>query len=185
MSSQVLGQSGGTEYLTSDPLMGRNTIMRLLTIPLLLVLIGSGLGAEDVSAFNIPDPVAACLKPVSGQYRISGRINPFYLRADFDGDGRADYAVLITNSKAARGIAVCRAGSRTAVIVGAGVVLKKMSDFDFGAWMVFPKGPVEKGVGEGAPPRLLGDAISIIWPESASALLYWDGQRFRWYQQGD
>lgn len=37
--------------------MVRKTIMRLLTIPLLLALIGSGLAAEDVSAFNIPDPV--------------------------------------------------------------------------------------------------------------------------------
>jgi hypothetical protein len=125
------------------------------------------------------------LKSVSGQYKISGRINPFYLRGDFDGDGRPDYAVLITNSKGARGIAICRAASPAPEIVGSGVVLNKLADFDFDAWMVFPKGPVERGVDEGPPPKLFGDAISIIWSESASALLYWNGRKFSWYQQGD
>lgn len=159
--------------------------MRLLVIPALLVLASPVLAAEDVSAFNIPDPIATCMEPISGQYKISSHINPFYLRGDFDDDGQPDYAVLITNSKGERGVAICSTVPRTARIVGAGVVLNKLADFDFGAWMVFPKGPVERGVGEGPPPKLLGDAISIIWPESASALLYWDGRRFRWYQQGD
>ncbi len=160
--------------------------MSLLMMPTwLLLLVGTAVAAEDLSVFNVPDAVTKCLKPVSRQYKVSGRINPFYLRGDFDGDGRPDYAVLITNSKGERGIAICRSGSATPDVVGAGVVLNKLADFDFDAWMVFPKGPVEKGVGEGRPPKLLGDAISIIWSESASALLYWDGRRFRWYQQGD
>lgn len=159
--------------------------MRRLVISALLLLVGTAVAADDVSVFNVPDAVATCLKPVGGQYKISGRINPFYLRGDFDGDGRPDYAVLVTNSKGERGVAICRAASRTPEVIGAGVVLNKLTDYDFDAWMVFPKGPVERGVGEGAPPKLLGDAVSIIWPESASALLYWDGRKFHWYQQGD
>jgi len=151
----------------------------------LSLLVGSAVGADDVSVFNIPEPLAVCLKTVSGRYKISGRINPFYLRGDFDGDGRADYAALITNAKGERGLAICRAASRAPDIVGAGTALNKLTDLSFDAWMVFPKGPVEKGVGEGSPPKLLGDAISIIWSESASALLYWDGRKFSWYQQGD
>jgi hypothetical protein len=159
--------------------------VRLLFVPVLLLLVSTLTSAADVSTFNIPEPVAGCLKPVSAKYKISGRINPFYLRGDFDGDGRPDYVVLITNPSGERGIAICRAASHAADIIGAGVVLNKLADFNFDAWMVFPKGPVEKGAGEGPPPRLLGDAISIIWSESASALLYWDGRKFRWYQQGD
>lgn len=157
-----------------------------MTAVLLLFLISLGAAAQsDVSAFNIPGKIAECIKPVSRQYKLSGRINPFYLRGDFDGDGKADYAVLIVNTKGERGIAICRAVAQAPDIIGAGAVLNKLVDFDFEAWMTFPKGPVERGVGAGTPPKLIGDALSIIWPESASALLYWDGQKFRWYQQGD
>jgi hypothetical protein len=153
---------------------------------LLLGLAGAALGSQsEPSSFNVPDKIERCLKPVANQYKISGRINPFYLRGDFDGDGKPDYAVLIVNRKGERGIAVCRAAAHAPEIIGAGTALNKMADFDFDAWMIFEKGPVQRGVGEGPPPRLQGDGVSVLWSESASALLYWDGARFRWYQQGD
>ena len=164
---------------------GMVTSVRLLIASAVLVVLVGRVTADDVLVFNIPDSITNCLKPVSRQYKISGRINPFYLRGDFDGDGRPDYAVLITNPKSERGIAVCRAASRGPEIVGAGVALNKLADFDFDAWMVFTRRPVERGVGERPPPKLQGDGISIIWSESASALLYWDGRKMRWYQQGD
>jgi hypothetical protein len=53
------------------------------------------------------------------------------------------------------------------------------------AWQIYPKGPVEKGVGEGNPPVLKGDAILAIKTESANGLIYWTGAAYRWYQQGD
>ncbi|HYK90593.1 MAG TPA: hypothetical protein VE398_17600 [Acidobacteriota bacterium] len=143
-------------------------------------------GSSDVSQFNVPDAVDSCLKPFASRYKFSGRINPFYLRGDFDADGRADYAVLVTDvRKAERGMVVCLSSTKSATIIGAGVRFNKLTDLSFEAWMVYPKGPVERGVGEGAPPTLRGDAISIVWPERASALVYWDGKEFRWYQQGD
>ncbi len=158
-------------------------------IPLLCMLIlgwQAAASSSDVSQFNVPDSVDSCLKPIASRYKISGRINPFYLRGDFDGDGKADYAVLVTDvSKGERGIVVCLRSAKSAAVIGAGVRFNKVTDLSFEAWMVYPKGPVERGVGEGPPPTLRGDAISIIWPESASALAYWDGKAFRWYQQGD
>jgi hypothetical protein len=157
-----------------------------MTAILLLLLAGTALASQsEVSSFNVPDRIETCLKPVTNQYNISGRINPFNLRGDFDGDGKPDYAVLVFNRKGERGIAVCRAAAHAPEIIGAGVVLNKLANFDFDAWMVFEKGPVQRGVGEGPPPKLQGDGISIIWSESASAILYWEGTRFRWYQQGD
>ena len=140
---------------------------------------------DDPFAFNTPAAIRKCLKPVESQYKLSDRSNPFYLRGDFDGDGKSDYAVLVTNDKGERGMAVCRAVASRPEILGAGTIFNKLRDLTFGAWMVFPKGPVERGVEAGPPPTLRGDALLIIWPESASALTYWDGRGFRWYQQGD
>jgi hypothetical protein len=59
-------------------------------------------------------------------------------------------------------------------------------DWDFfDSWQVFGKRTVGNCAGEGVPPKLIGEAILIERSEAASGLLYWDGQKFRWYQQGD
>ena len=53
------------------------------------------------------------------------------------------------------------------------------------AWYVYDRGKVEQGAFEEAPPTLKGDALMVINTESASGLIYWDGDAFAWYQQGD
>jgi hypothetical protein len=44
---------------------------------------------------------------------------------------------------------------------------------------------VQRGADETAPPTLKGDALMVIKTESASALIYWNGRGYSWYQQGD
>ena len=57
---------------------------------------------------------------------------------------------------------------------------------DPGAWYVHPKTQsVQRGVSEAKLPVLLGDAIMMIAPEMSSALVYWNGERFVSYWQGD
>lgn len=55
------------------------------------------------------------------------------------------------------------------------------------AWDVYDKGIVYHGMDEDEtnPPVLIGDAIDVAETEAASALIYWDGKQYRWYQQGD
>jgi hypothetical protein len=119
-------------------------------------------------------------------YRVSTALNPFYLSGDLDGDGREDVAILVRQIASGKlGIAVLRAGSTAAEVLGAGVEVGNGGD-DFGwmdFWRVEPKGSVEKG-GEGSAPRA-ADALLVGKTESASALLVWDGKRFRWRQEGD
>jgi RHS repeat-associated protein len=138
-----------------------------------------------VSEYNVPQEVTRCMKSLGTAYEISGKINPFYLRGDFDGDGSSDYAVLIRKDSQ-QGVMICRRAAAKPTVLGAGAEFNQMKDLDFNAWQVHPKGRrVERGVGEGKAPTLIGDAILIEWEESASALIYWDGKRFIWYQQGD
>lgn len=153
-----------------------------------LVLIGI-VGANVPCLANAVEPhtparVAACMKSIDESVEIDHRLNPFYLRGDFDGDGRPDYAVLVKKGQD-RGIVICRASSAKGVILGAGSAFNQMADMNFTSWDIYDKRPVEKGVGEGRPPKLLGDAIWVEWEESASALVYWTGHKFAWYQQGD
>jgi len=140
---------------------------------------------NTVSEYNVPHEVGRCMKSLGAEYEISGKINPFYLRGDFDGDSRPDHAVLIRRNNQ-QGVMICRVGSAKPIVLGAGTEFSQMKDLRFDAWQVHPRGRrVERGVGEGKPPVLLGDAILMEWEESASALVYWNGKRFVWYQQGD
>jgi hypothetical protein len=76
------------------------------------------------------------------------------------------------------------------IIIGAGTKSRagagEYDDWDFfDAWQVYGSRKVARGAGEGDPPKLIGEAILIERTEAASGLLYWDGRRFPWYQQGD
>jgi hypothetical protein len=44
---------------------------------------------------------------------------------------------------------------------------------------------VGRGADQKKPPVLRGDALYVEKTESASAIIYWDGSTYRWYQQGD
>jgi hypothetical protein len=145
------------------------------------------------TAWNLPE---ALRKPVQRdsfdtRYEVGDWLNPFYLRGDFDGDGKPDYAVLVVERGIGKkGIAIWLSGrkSQEPIFVGAGTKTaagsEESDDWNFfDAWQVYMRRKVEQGAGR--PPVLRGEAILIERSESASGLLYWDGNRFRWYQQGD
>lgn len=148
--------------------------------------------AQTVDVENIPDEILQVigLGPFAQSYSIDGSMNPFYLRGDFDGDGKADYAIRIkSKARGEDGIAIWLSTQRKMIVLGAGVPFKisgAATNLDFlNTWQVYAKGTVERGAGAGAPPRLIGEAILAGKRESASGLIYWNGKSFVWYQQGD
>lgn len=132
----------------------------------------------------LPERLVLCMEAIPRAVVVSSEINPFYLRGDFDGDGKADYAFLV-NSGNNQGIAVCLARETSPRIVGASQSFDGTLDLRFDHWAVFPMQPVERGVEESEPPSLRGEAILVLVIEAGSGLIYWDGRDFQWYQQGD
>lgn len=126
--------------------------------------------------------------PLAKRYRFSAHINPFYLHGDFNGDGHVDTAVLIKETTSGKnGIVIHHGKINRFVIVGAGQDWGNGHD-DFpgmDAWRIFRRGAVSKGADGKTPPKLRGDALYVIKTGSSSALIYWNGQRYAWYQQGD
>jgi hypothetical protein len=141
-------------------------------------------------AASLPAEVSAVLEggTTLAPYVLDAHVNPFYLQGDFDGDGRRDTAILVKNRASGKfGIAVFLAGGKSPIVLGAGKGFGNGSD-DFSwmdAWSVQPKGPVRQGASNEPPPKLKGDALLVMHTESASALVYWNGKSFAWYQQGD
>lgn len=123
----------------------------------------------------------------ANRYELDGHLNPFCQRGDFDGDGKLDFAAFIRERSSGKiGIALIHHSTGALYIVGAGKPGIHGDDYAWvDAWRVFDKDVVPQGADEGPPPKLKGDALLIFKTEAASAILWWTGSGYRWYQQGD
>jgi hypothetical protein len=139
---------------------------------------------------DVPDTVKSALtKGSTGKgYDLSLRMNPSYLEGDFNGDGKMDVAVLVKERSTGKlGIAIVQGTTKKVAILGAGIGIGNGGD-DFewmDSWQVYAKTRAAHASGETSVPRLRGDALLVEKSEAASALIYWNGKRYVWSQQGD
>ena len=144
----------------------------------LLILLSSSGQQPPVDLENVPLVVSKCLQG-NGKLEISRRINPFYLRGDFNGDGRFDVVVLIQDRGSKKeGFAFCLTGSTGAHVVGAGnpitleggITRDDLAAFD--VWGVAPAWSKK-------PTR---DVVYLEQAEAGSGMLIWNGRRIIWQQ---
>jgi hypothetical protein len=133
---------------------------------------------------NVPDWIVQLFsaKKLCAQYEFAFTLNPFYLRGDFNGDGKPDAAILVRNKESAKvGIAICHARKNEVFFVGAGTTIGNAGD-DFSwidAWQVYAKARA------GRRPKLIGEGLLVGKSESGGGLIYWDGKNYKWQQHGD
>jgi hypothetical protein len=136
---------------------------------------------------DIPAAVQSAVKngSLSKDYDVSFHMDPFYLRGDFNGNGKIDVAVLVKQRSTGKlGIAIIHGENNKVTILGAGTLIGNGGD-DFewmDTWQVRSKSGVVAGTNF---PKLYGDALLVGKTEAASALIYWNGKRYVWLQQGD
>jgi hypothetical protein len=144
--------------------------------------------AQSVNPQNVPEGVHSCLErnALLAKYEFNARINPFYLRGDFDGDSKPDYAVAVLEKAPTRkpGIVMCGSSTAQAQVLGAGTPFAEEDAFDFDGWEVYEKRTLAEGV-SGPPPKLAAEAIMIVLDETASGIIYWDGKKYDWYELTD
>ena len=165
-----------------------------MSIAGLIVCVVIGVSAQEFHSAplgdNDLDSIRAAIAKTDliARYELACRMEPCSLRADFNGDRRPDLAVLIREKVSGKiGIGILHSGSTKAHIVGAGRPCGNGGDnFDWmDVWSVYSKKRVEAGADSGRAPVLRGAAILAERSESASAIIYWTGRRYAWYQQGD
>ena len=145
--------------------------------------------ATDVIAHSpdIPELIdkAIANESLAKKYELSYRIRPSYLRGDFDGDGKIDVAVVVKERSMGKiGIAIINGATDKVTILGAGTPIGNGGD-DFewmDTWEIYPKDRIASGT---SVPKRRGDALLVSKSEAASALIYWNGKRYVWGQQGD
>jgi hypothetical protein len=135
----------------------------------------------------IPEAVKRAITKglLAKDYDVSFLVKPFYLSGDFNGDRTIDVTVLVKQRSAGKlGIAIIHGRTGRVTILGAGTAIGNGGD-DFewmDTWELYSRGRVAnpKHV-----PKLHSDALLVSKSEAASALIYWNGKRYVWLQQGD
>jgi hypothetical protein len=148
--------------------------------------------------WNLPSEASARLEKAGtlSRYQLADAVNPFYLRGDFDGDGKPDYAVLVINKATKkRGIATVRSSGTIVDVLGAGGTSLRvgsgngsylLDDFDWmDEWYVERKRKVADELGSEVASAMAGEGMVVAKSESASALVYWNGKTWVWKQMGD
>jgi hypothetical protein len=142
---------------------------------------------ERAQSDEVPEVVRRVIATgsLTKNYDISFQVKPFYLSGDFNGDGKPDVAVLVKQRSTEKfGIAIIHGATDKITILGAGTAIGNGGD-DFqwmDSWEIYSKDRVSS---ETNTPKLRGDALLVSKSEAASALIYWNGRRYVWSQEGD
>jgi hypothetical protein len=140
---------------------------------------------------NMPDDLRDFYdqEKIRTTYKINKDLNPFYLRGDFDGDKKIDYALAVIELKTdKKGILIYHPATRRYFLAGAGKAVPNGHGDDYpwmDAWEVSDEKIIAQGSTDLKPPKLIGEAILVQKLESSSGLIYWDGKEYSWYQQDD
>ena len=128
-------------------------------------------------------------------YKLSAFINPFYLEADFNGDGNIDIAITIENKASGKkGFVFLHNSTNQHFYIGAGTKFDNGGD-DFrwmDIWKVHRNLDAHKltykedgDIDDSKPLKLKNVGIDVIKSESAGGIIYWDGQTYKWSQTSD
>lgn len=123
---------------------------------------------EHITKENIPFWVKEKLKSFP-EIIVNDRMNPLYLRGDFDGDGLFDIALWVNNLDKKAGILICLREKENPILVGAGSSEVEIEDFWWtGVWYIDP-GKKEDIILK----KVEGHAARLSWSEN-KFVLFWD-----------
>ena len=149
-----------------------------MILALALLAFAAGGDPTDAQTASLPQAAIDALngKAIATKVRACTCLNPFYQRGDFDGDGKADVAVLVKSIATNKvGVLIAHSKDGSAHLVGAGTPLGNGGD-DF-AWM----DAWHVDAAEGAQ----RERLVLEKTESASGVVRWDGRKYLWEQAGD
>jgi len=123
------------------------------------------------------------------RYRIAHRLDPPVHEADLDGDGVADLAAVVRRrGDGAPALALCRRGPGQLTLIGPEGSLGELVPAYFESvdrWSIERRERAVQGATGEEPPSLPGAGLVLGKEDSSSVLVYWNGERWASYWQGD
>jgi hypothetical protein len=146
----------------------------------------------QATSTGVPPELTACLNAESLNEKlvILTERNPYYLKGDFDADGRSDFAILVRGKKTHRnGVLMCMNNSKFQILGADEPISPPFSDmpndnFVAPEWRLYSKEEaaqvhsIDGPVGQKAAIPM-GDSVAMIW-EDGVCVIYWDGSRYSW-----
>lgn len=175
--------------------------MRILTIFLFLTYLTANCQTDEykywVLTQKLPSWTILELNnlEINDNYKISDYMNPFYLEADFNGDDKLDIVItIIEKNSDKKGFIILHQNTNDYFIIGAGRDFGNGGD-DF-KWIDIWKLHREKqaheltylengDIDDSKEIQLKGVGIRVEKSESASGLIYWNGDGYSWAQTSD
>lgn len=127
-------------------------------------------------------------------YHINEGMNPFYLEADFTGDGTLDVAFAVIDvATQKQGILIQHGEDHTYHVLGAGIPFHVMDNLDWmDIWKVYREKTAEITlfsedfdiIGSETVP-LNNPAIEVSQSEASYNLITWDGNQYVWVHTGE
>lgn len=126
-------------------------------------------------------------------YEIENSMNPFYLEADFNGDGHFDIALQISHTKTGKvGFIIIHGETNEIHVIGAGTKIKNgltddMSYIDI--WKINrnkinePGIDENSGTGEKGTLILNNPSLQIEKSELGGGQIYWNGKEYAYFHQ--
>jgi hypothetical protein len=129
---------------------------------------------ECLSKVNVKEPI-----------KVASYFNPFYLRANFDGNNSIDYAVLIQGQTAKKeekvekmnGLVICKDRTKPFVFGAVSKPQKQLTsmendNFITDDWEIMSKE-------EARTPKAKGEVIGFFFEGGDGIYVYWDGKAFQ------
>jgi len=175
--------------------------MRILTILLFLTYLTANGQTDEYKYWVLTQrlPNWAILRlndlKIDDNYKISDYMNPFYLEADFNGDKKLDIAfTIIEKDSHKKGFIIIHQDTNDYFVIGAGKDFGNGGD-DFN-WMDIWKLHRELqaheltykedgDIDDSKDLLIKSTGITVEKSESASGLIYWDGEKYKWAQTSD
>jgi len=130
---------------------------------------------------------------LKNDFKLDNRLNPFYLEADYNGDGNIDIAIPIIEIKTEKvGFAIIHRKTNDIYIIGAGTKVKNglsddMSYIDI--WKVnrekINEAGLEENTGSGKKGELIIEnaSLQIEKSEVGGGQIYWNGNEYAYFHQ--
>ena len=182
------------EHIMSDVAVASTRLISawVRAVCIVVVMANASTAAEpsdvgEALASNLPREFLAFLRtdPALDEYELLAKLNPYYLQGDFNGDGHSDMAIFLREKETGKtGLLIFHSETAEYFVLAAGTQFENRGDdfSRFDAWQVVPQSEVHQGADlTEAPPLLLGDALNLAVLESASGIIYFNGNNYAWY----
>jgi hypothetical protein len=139
----------------------------------------------------VPDSIEKCISKVkfNESFEIMKSINPFYLRANFDGNNTVDYVILIQGQITKKTGAIICKDSNECFVFGAIADSKtpvssfENDNFITTDWEILTKSETQNLVdtpgGRKVASDAQGESVGFLFEGGGSVFIYWDGKIFR------